>query len=143
MAFLSFGSIYFSTPAETILTADTAIKAAGATTTMQLADFMHTVDNRLTYDDAITRIFEVNFSGSVTKGTGSRSITVSYLYKNGVAIPGAVIGRAVPNASDEGAFAVNCQVSLSSGDYIELWIESDTGDDLTIERGVLSAKVLG
>ncbi|GAH05979.1 unnamed protein product [marine sediment metagenome] len=143
MAKLSYGSCYFSTPASTTLSAGTPVKAAGTTTTMQLGDFTHSGSNRLTYTGVTARVFNVAFAGSVTKGSGGSTLAEMYLYKNGTLIPGADVLRLIANASDEGAAAVMCQVSLTTNDYVELWIETDTGDDLTIEAGVLSANVLG
>ena len=143
MALLSFGSAYFSTPAATTNIAATPIKAAGTTTAMQLADFDMSTSNRLRYLDLTTRTFEVMFTGSVSKAGGGATASNYYLYKNGIAIPGAVVARTISNTSDIGAFSVTCQVTLALNNYVELWLETDTGDDLTIETGVLSAKVLG
>jgi hypothetical protein len=143
MAQLTFGSIYIDTPAETTLDAATPTKAAGTTATMQLAGFTHPSSNRLTCSEATARVYEVAFCGSVTKGAGGSTQSDYAIYKNGSAITGATVGRTIASATDEGAFAVTGQVSLESGDYIELWLATDTGDELTIEKGVLSAKVLG
>ena len=140
---LSFGSIYFSTPAMTTLTGTTPAKAAGTTTTMQLGDFLHPSNNRLTYDGVTTRIFEVLFTGSAQKGSGGSADTFYYLYKDGVLIPGATVSRKIPNVGDEGAFGILAQVTLASGSYVELWLSTENGDDLQIDYGVLTAKVLG
>lgn len=143
MAQLTFGSIYFSTPTATTLSAATPLKASGTTTTMKLAGFLHPSDNRLTYDDAVTRTFEVMFTGSVTKGGGGPTHSDYFLYKNGTLIDGTEISRTIASATDSGAFAVSAQVDLANTDYVELWLATDTGDDLTIQSGILSAKVLG
>ena len=143
MALLTYGSIYFSATAVTTVEANTPVKAAGTTTTMQLADFLHPSDNRLTYNGATTRVFEVRFDGSITKTVGGDSPTIFYLYKDGGAILGAKVGRYIASSGDEGAFAVSAQVSLAQNSYIELWFENTTGDDMTITAGVLSAKVIG
>lgn len=143
MAQLTFGSIYIDTPVETTLAANTPAKAAGTTATMQLAGFSHPSNNRLTYTDATTRVFDVRFDGSVTKSAGGATQSTYYIYKNGSVITGASVGRTIASASDEGAFAVGGQVTLAQNDYIELWFKTDTGDDLTAAKGVLSAKVLG
>lgn len=142
MAKLSFGSCYFSTPAATANTIGTPIKAAGTTTAMQLADFTMPADNRLTYTGDTTRVFEVMFTGSVTKAAGGTTLAEFSLRKDGAVITGADVSCQIP-ASDEGAFAVSCQVSIAPNSYVELWTETDTNDDLTIEAGVLSVKVLG
>lgn len=143
MALLSFGSAYFSTPAATANIAATPIKADGTTTPMQLADFDMSASNRLRYLDATTRTFEVMFTGCVSKGGGGPTQGIAYIYKNDVLVDGSNVERTIANASDFGAFAVSCQVTLALNDYVELWLETDNGDNLTIESGVLSAKVLG
>ena len=143
MAKLSFGSCYVSTAAETTLGANTPAKAAGTTTTMQLGDFTHPASNRLTYIGTETRVFSVVFAGSMLKGSGGSSLVAFHLYKNGTLIPGATISRTVASASDTGAGAVFCQASLSTNDYVELWVETNTGDDVTVEAGILAVTVLG
>ena len=142
MSTLSFGSCYWSTATATTEAAATPIKAAGTTTAMQLGSFT-TTNNRLTYTGTATRTFEASFTGSSTKGGGGSTIAKYMIYKNGVAVPGAEIDRSKANTSDEGAMSVMCHVSLATTDYVELWVETDTGDDLTIEHGVLAARVLG
>lgn len=143
MAFLTAGSIYFSTPIETILSAATPAKAAGNTTIMQVAGFSMPADNRLQCETAVARMYELGFNGSGHKGGGGGTLAYIALFKNGALIPGSAIERTITNASDEGAFSVKAHVSLAIGDYVELWVESDSGDNLTIGAGVLSAIVIG
>ena len=142
MAKLSFGSCYFSTTALTSLSANTPAKAAGTTTAMQLGDFT-TTNNRLTYTGATTRTFQVGFAGTSSKGGGGSTLGIYSIYKNGSAIPGILATRTIANATDRGAFGMLGQIQLAQNEYIELWLETDTGDDLTIEAGVLSAVVIG
>lgn len=143
MASLSFGSCYISTPAVTATVAATPTKALGTTTEMLLAEFALVGSNRIVYSGTTPRVFEVMFAGSVTKGGGGSTLSTYGLFKNGALIPGGNINRQIANASDEGAFVVMAHVSLANNDYVELWLTTDTGDSLTIETGVLSAKVLG
>ena len=142
MAKLSYGGIYWSTPAATANVNGVAIKAAGTTTAMELGDFTMPANNRLTYTGADTRVFMAQFAGSVSKAAGSSSETTYYLYLNGSPITGSLVGRTL-SSSAEGAFAVSAVVELALNDYVELWLEVDSEDDLTIQNGVLSAHVLG
>ena len=143
MAKLSFGSCYWSTPAATANVTGTPIKAAGTTTAVAEEDFTMSADNRLTYDGATTRWFEVLFTGSVTKAAGTTTQAEFSIYKDGVFITGSDVQRQIPSG-DEGAFAVSCHTQIDPGSYVELWCETvDTGNDLTIQHGVLSVKVLG
>ena len=139
---LTYGSIYFSTPVETSLDADTPLKALGTTTAMLLGGFLATGNNRLVNDSGVTRAYEAMFAGSMTS-TGTQVLAEAHLYKNGTLIPGATIIRKIGTGSDHGAFAVSAQVSLDDGQYVELWVETDGGEEITIETGVLSVKVLG
>ena len=141
MAFLTYGSIYFSTPALTTLAAGVPSKALGTTTAMALGDFLSTGDNRLVNDSGVTRAYDVLFVGSMSATAGC--LAEAHLYKIGTLIPGATIARTIANGGDQGAFSVSAQVSLDDGQYVELWVESDGVQDITIESGVLSAKVIG
>ena len=148
-ATLTYGSIYFdqdfsSYPdnlVETPLTASTPAKALGPTATMELGGFLATGNNRLVNDSGATRTYEAMFAGSMSASAGC--IAEAHLYKNDALVTGSTIVRKIANAGDQGAFAVLAQVSLDDGQYVELWIESDGGEDLTILNGVLAAKVLG
>ena len=146
-ATMTYGSIYFdpdNTAATTLDSpAGTAVKAAGTTITMMLEGFTHTTDNRLTYTGAVERDFEVKALFSVTKGDGGDTLGSFYLAKDGTVITGSKINRAIANTSDEGAAGVACHVTLAQNSYVELWISTANGDPMTIETGVLSAKVLG
>jgi len=143
MAKLSFGSCYFSTPASTTLSAATPAKAAGTTTSMQLADFTMPANNRLTYTATDTRTFQAMFTGSASKASGGSALSAGYIAKNGSVITGSQVQRQLANTSDIGAGAVSAQFTLAQNDYIEFWVETDNGDDLTIEAGVLSVHVIG
>jgi hypothetical protein len=141
MAKLTFGSCYFSTPVETTLTATIPAKAAGTTTAMLLEGFTHT-DNRLT-NTGVGRTYEVRFDGSVSKVGNQATEAISRIYRDGSVVVGAGSVRTIANAADHGAFSVAGQVFLATGGYVELWLETDSGDNLTISVGVLSAKVIG
>ena len=143
MALLTYGSCYVSTAVITSLAAATPQKAAGTTTAMKLAGFTSPVSNRLTYTDATTRDFEIMFTGSCFKGGGGDAQLEILLHHGVSAIPGAVTLRTIASATDNGAFAVSAQVTLAQNEYVELWLKSNTINDITISQGVLSAKVLG
>lgn len=142
MAKLSFGACYFSAPAVTTLVAGVPAKAEGTTVAMQLGGFLHPTNNRLEYDQLVTRTFLVSADVSATKSGGGSSLVSFLLYKNGAMVPGARVNRQVSTV-DEGAVAVQCNVQLAQGDYVELWVQTDDGDDVTIEAGTLDAQVIG
>jgi len=134
------GSYYFSTPASTTLGAATPALASGTTT--EIGTGVNTTisaTNRVTYDGAASdRLFLATISISMTKGAGGSTVGSVILYKNGSAVTGARIDRDIANANDEGAVSLSTVVSLTGTDYLEIWVESDTGDDITIESGGLT-----
>jgi hypothetical protein len=151
MAKLAFGSFYFdqdftSYPdniIETPVTADTPTKALGPTTAGELADFTMSANNRLLCNVTVERTYYVSFHGSITKDGSGASNTVSGIYKNGVFVPGALIRRKISSATDEGAFPSQCVVKLISGDYIELWVQSDNSENVSITVGGLAVMTVG
>ena len=137
---MAYGGMYFSSSATTTLSAITPAKAAGTTSSMGLNGFSHT-SNRLTYTGTATRTFEVLATLSAHTVSGAETLTF-FLYKNGTLITGAEIDRKVSN-NDIGAVAVSALVSLATNDYVEVWVESLTGDDVIIDYGQVIARVAG
>ena len=133
----SHGEIYWSTPAATTLTAATAAKAAGTTTGLHLHGFTHT-DNRLTYNGIAGHDFLVNCSTTLTKAGGGATIGHIYIAINGVPETGLEIRQSLANNSDEVAMAIFGTVELTTSDYVELWVETDDGDNITVELGILN-----
>ena len=126
----------------TTLSANTPAKVAGTTTAMSGGNgFVHT-NNNLECDVATTRMYKVTATISASKAAGSTSNILFYLYKDQVAIPGATIKRTTGN-SDTGASVVQAQVSLADGEDVELWCETDTGDDVTVSYAQLLVETLG
>ena len=140
---LGFGSLYWATAAATTLGATTPAKAAGTTAAMQNNNFTASTSNRLTYTGTTTLYFKVDCTASMqTAGSGSSLVSL-WLYKNGSAITGAEIQRAVATTADIGAGAVSAIIQMAENDYVELWVETDDGDDVQIDFGVLSAVTVG
>jgi hypothetical protein len=143
MAKLTFGSCYFESAAavETDNIAGVPIKAAGTTTAMKLEGFTHT-NGRLTCTGVI-RTYEVQFNGNVSKGGGGATVALSAIFKNGAAVVGSGTTLRISSSSDHRALAILCHADLGPGDYVEIWVQTDTGDNITIDGGVLSVKVIG
>ena len=141
---LTYGSFYFSTPILTPLAAVTPAKALGVTTPLIFNGFTVSASNRMTLDAGqTTRDYEVTLSVSMTKAGGGATLGHLHVAKNGAIVPGAHIHRSLANTSDEGAVSLNFQLELAAGDYIEVWIETTNGDDMTIETGTMTVKVIG
>jgi len=141
MAKLSFGGMYFSTAAATTLTLNTPAKALGTTTAMELGDFTMPANNRLTYTAATTRSFEVIACVSMS-AAGATNSTI-YIAKNDSVIAASAIQRKISTGGDIGALAVSVNTQMDQNDYVELWLENDDGDNMTVENGTVTVKVLG
>ena len=141
--FNAYGALYFSASALTTLAAATPAKAAGTTAAQDgNINFTISTSNRLTYTGVNTEEFHVSMSIGVTKSAGGSTTGSHHLYKNGSLVAGATINRTYANATDAGAVALIAHVSLATNDYVELWLETDSGDDLTVNDGVITIHLL-
>ena len=140
---MAFGSLYWSSAASTTLSAATPAKAAGTTAGMQNNNFTASTSNRLTYTGTTTLYFKVECTATMQTSGTAGCVGSLWLYKNAAAITGAEIQRSIATTADKGAAAVTAVVQLATNDYVELWVETDDGDDMQIDFGVLSAVTVG
>ena len=131
------GEVYFSTPAATVLAAATPAKAAGTTTGLHIHGFTHT-DNRLTYNGVASHDFLINATTTLTKAGGGATIGHIYIAKNGVVEPGLEIRQSMAGSTDQVAMAIFGTVELATNDYVELWLSTDDGDDMTVQLGIMN-----
>jgi len=143
MAKLVYGAMAFSASEETILAAATPAKALGTTTALVLGDFTMSANNRLRYDGVETRDFEVDISVSMIKSAGGATNAIMHIHKNDVHEPLLTIERTIANTSDTGAISLTGAVTLEQNDYVEIWVETVNGDNLTIALGQMVISVLG
>jgi hypothetical protein len=132
------GTMYFSTPATTTLAAATPAKASGTTTSQSLAGFTMPANNRLTYTGTATRHFHVGVNAGVTKAGGGATVGTMSIAKNGTVETGSKVTVTVQNTSDKQHMSTTWALDLATNDYIEVFLESDTGDDITIETSTVS-----
>lgn len=119
--------------ATTIATQGVAVKAAGTTTFQSSVSqrFSHT-DNRLTYTGAITRRFKVSIVASMLAANNTQ--LGSYIAKNGIIVPFSEIYTTADGNNRSENTAVQAIVELAQNDYIEFWIENDSGtNSVTVE----------
>lgn len=137
----AFGAIYWATPAATTNESATPVKAAGTTAAQGNAALVtQATTNRLTYTGTATREFFITCTVGLSAATTATTSKL-YLYKDGSLITGSTITRYI-SGSDIGAVAISAHVSLATNSYVELWCETDDGDDLTIQNGVLSIRAI-
>jgi hypothetical protein len=136
------GSLYLSSTALTnIIAMNTPVKVAGTTTASELVRFTSPSSNKLTYDGTKTRTFSVMAALSATGASGTYLYSF-YIYKNGVQVPSSRQRTKVYSSSgDIQVIALVCTVTLSPGDYIELWAEdNESSVDLTVQNLTLTIK---
>lgn len=137
--FNAYGALYFSVSALTTLAAATPAKAEGTTAAQDgNINFTISTSNRLTYTGVMTEEFHVTMSLGLTKSAGGSTTGSHHLYKNGSLVVGSTVNRTYANATDAGSVSVVAHVSLATNDFIELWIETSNGDDLTVNDGVIT-----
>lgn len=118
---LAYGVMYVSTDAATsIAVIDTFVKVAGTTTQVAARNFTHS-NNRLTYTGTpdINATCLVSFSMT---SAGSNQEVDFKIAKNGVVIDDTLIRRKIGTGSDLGAAHVQGFTSLSTNDFVELWV---------------------
>jgi hypothetical protein len=134
-----YGELYWSSAALTALDVDTWKKAAGTTTLGLANEFTMPANNRLQHDDADTEVYAVHFDFSITCAGNSKTVSVG-ISKNGAA-PDTKTRRTrlIATGANVGMGSTHGLFSLATGDYVEAWVKSADGTDVTIESGLLSA----
>lgn len=80
--------------------------------------------NRLVYTGSKTRNFEISATGTVIPG--SNNVThVYHIYKNGQPVSSVTAERRF-SSNDIGNFSLTGIISLTSGDYIEVYLQAST-----------------
>ena len=130
----SRGSFSMGTASGTaIAVAGTYYKVAGTTTAGRLHNFTH-ANNRLTYTG--TPDLNVDIFGSLSMTTaGTSDILGMKMAKGGVNIDESIVLRKVGTGTDIGAAAIVGEATLSTGEYLELFVtNTDDNQDVTIEE---------
>jgi hypothetical protein len=136
------GTLYVSSSATTtIATANTPVKIAGTTTATELARFTSPANNRLMYDGTKTRTFIVTAAISAS-GTSSSNVYSFYIFKNGAEITASRQRTKVSSTvGDVQIITIVCTVTLSPGDYVEVWTENNSSAiDINVQNMTLSIK---
>lgn len=84
----------------------------------------------MTYTGA-TRVFK--WDSTISGNAGSLDYISAMLYKNGVAVPKTVSYGQWDNLGDRGLATAQGLISMTAGDYIELWVANQDGTtDMTV-----------
>lgn len=120
-------SLYYmngNATATTISAKSTPVKVAGTTTSDSVTSKFTNTDNKATYTGTLTRFFRVSATLSVSSGNNNQ--VGAYIAKNGTVINSSeVYGTTNGNGRFEN-ITVQTIVSLSTNDYIEIFVENAT-----------------
>jgi hypothetical protein len=133
----AFGHLYISTMVTTAVTGGAGyVKANGTTTLIAGNYFDMPANNRLRYTDAHTKQFSVDLDGAASINAAN-SLLYAAVYKNGVFVTGAEIDRHIATVNDHGAFGLNTVVTLSTNDYLEIYIKCDNSGNYDLDHAML------
>ena len=137
------GTVYVSTPIETVIaTVSVPVKALGTTTlesTPAAKNFDMPVSNRLRYIGTAARAVNVQIAASMTTAASNKEVAL-HVAKNGAVIVSSFMERKTGTSSDKGSAPTFANVDMSNGDYVELFVSNETDNtNLTIERMTMIA----
>lgn len=114
----------------TTMTANTFAKCNGTTTSVSLVEFTMPANNRLTYTG--TETIDAFVHGSIAGSLPSFGAAIGYvIFKNGVEVTPSRMYFTTSGANYLQCVSVNTKLSLSTNDYIELYVSSSTGAAVT------------
>lgn len=123
------GTMYMTTPAETVITgAGTWTKAAGTSTLLLGTNYSMPANNRLQYDGVPDRHTHVAVTIAFTVTTGSQELQFR-IVKNGQTTDNDAVASTVATklgGSDVASTALHYDVTMSTGDYLELYVNNAT-----------------
>lgn len=129
----AFSGMYMvnNATATVVSATNTEYKVLGTTTQSTFSQKFDHANNQLTYKGAITRVFKVLVTSTVSSGNNHQ--VGMYVGKNGVVLPESET-YTTTNASGRVENVVcQCLVSLSTNDYIEIFVENTTAiNNITI-----------
>lgn len=110
----------------------TPVKIEGVTTPNSINQKFEHDDNKLTYEGAITRDFQISATASFV--TGNNQVIGIFVAKNGIVINDSVMYATTSGSGRAESITVQTITELEEGDYIEMWIENDTStNNITVE----------
>lgn len=119
-----------------IATQGVPVLIAGTWSSEAATGFTATAAGRLTYTGTTTRVFKVDAHISAT-GASDSPTTSLLIAKNGTVIAGSEMATQLQNTHEE-SISTSWELSLVTGDYIELFIENNSNTvDILVDRAIL------
>lgn len=104
--------------------------------------FDEPVEGRLRYTGSPTRVFEFEIHFSFTSDTNNLILTLE-VAKNGTPLVVTGTQRKISTGTDVGAMSSGFLVELATGDYLEAFLDTSTGDpDITVAHLTLAAEAI-
>ena len=117
-------SMHNNATATVISTQSVPVKVAGTFAVNGTSNFTSDTTGRLTYTGGTTEVMRFMASVSIDVAGTNQELTV-HLAKNGVVIPAAKISRVVSSGAT-GNVGVFYNISMTSSDYLEVFVSNDT-----------------
>jgi hypothetical protein len=118
----------------------TPVLIAGIWSAGQQSRFTVSTAGRITYIGTKAVLVEIGSTFAVTKSGGGTDSYIFNIGKNGTIIPEAVMTRTIA-AGTEAALSIVSAISMSTGDFIELFVTGDgTTDNVTLQSANILAQ---
>jgi hypothetical protein len=135
------GYIYFASENLTstdVITDNVPVKMVGTTTSGNFfrMDDDGGTNNRIKYVGVKPRNFTITCSATMERSSnGSKNVYSLIVYKNGAIVPSIVAEQTFENGVSKGTFNLVGSLSMSSDDYIEIYVSTDNKNiDPTVTR---------
>ena len=107
------------------------VKAGGTTTaSADNSKFTHSA-NRLTYTGAFSNSFQINVNCSVRSGSVSQVISIG-IAKNGTILAESEMTVRTDVANQEYPSSTSCQLSMTTNDYVEVFVKNTSSSNMRI-----------
>jgi hypothetical protein len=124
----AYGSLYYTenTTATTFISAETyyILKADTFLTGSSNDVTTNPSTGRMTYTGTQNKHFHIVMNGSISSASNNQTMLCT-ISKNGVPI-GSPIERKIATSGDVGAFSVHADLTLSTNDYVEVYLKNKT-----------------
>jgi hypothetical protein len=123
----AWGEMHISTPASTTTTSGTPVKSLGTTTLGDAIQFDMPANNRLRYTGAKTSVFACQVNVALSSDANNLLASI-YLSDTDTADLTSEVDREIATAMDHGAMSTGFLVELAQNEYVELWLDSESGN---------------
>jgi len=133
------GSLEMTTATGTATTAATPIKISSTLTTLgsNTSEVDMPANNRLRYTGTTTKVFRATAHGTIDMASADVNVKLG-IYKNG-SLVGTATEFDYENAGKKNDFNVVADgFTLANGDYVELWVETDSNETVNVTKLTLS-----